>query len=175
MEYSISSAPSSSPQRPAASFATQADALLRKNLTLQKRNLKNNVCIVSFPILLCVLLVVLQGIIDRELDKPSNRCGCACVDSGAGNGSCRRVCGIRYSALGQAGFCSVPSPPRWSSLLQVPSPESRAVRMPGSSLSSALPEESCRSDGSCPATVLVTGQNRTLSESINSGKLQLLL
>ncbi|XP_020683136.1 LOW QUALITY PROTEIN: ABC transporter A family member 7-like [Dendrobium catenatum] len=166
MEPSSSSTPSSPQHRPAASFATQADALLRKNLTLQKRNLKNNVCIISFPVLICVLLVVLQGIIDKELDKPENRCGCACVESGAGNGSCRRVCGIQYSTMDQVGFCSIPNPPRWSSLLQVPLPEYRAVRMPDSTFSTDWPDKSCRSNGSCPATVLITGQNRTLSESL---------
>ncbi|KAI0515530.1 hypothetical protein KFK09_008195 [Dendrobium nobile] len=166
MEPSSSSTPSSTQHRPAASFATQADALLRKNLTLQKRNLKNNAWIISFPIIICVLLVVLQGIIDKELDKPENRCGCACVESGAGNGSCRRVCGIQYSTMDQVGFCSIPNPPRWSSLLQVPMPEYRAVRMPDSTFSTAWPDESCRSNGSCPATVLITGQNRTLSESL---------
>ncbi|KAK8930484.1 ABC transporter A family member 7 [Platanthera zijinensis] len=156
----------SPPHRAATSFATQANALLRKNLTFQKRNLVTNVGIISFPVFLCVLLVVLQGFIDRELGSSHNRCGCGCVDSGAGNSSCRRVCGIQYSSLDQVGRCSIPSPPRWPALLQLPRPEYRATRMPESSLSTALPDESCRSTGSCPATLLITGRNRTFAQSL---------
>ncbi|KAK4485769.1 hypothetical protein RD792_008415 [Penstemon davidsonii] len=50
-------------------------------------------------------------------------------------------------------------------LLQVPYPEFRAVRTKSSSKD--LPNESCRKSGSCPATILITGENRTLGEGIS--------
>ncbi|TVU06174.1 hypothetical protein EJB05_49373, partial [Eragrostis curvula] len=170
-----------------ASFATQANALLRKNLCFQalspffpcfrallslpspRRNLKTNVGITLFPVLLCILLVVLQGVINRELDKPKYRCGCVCVEPGAG-GSCRRTeCGAQHSTLDQVGSCPIPSPARWPALAQVPRPESRAVRAAASQPFDGLPDPSCRDAGSCPAAVLLTGGNRSLAESLSGG------
>ncbi|KAJ8560530.1 hypothetical protein K7X08_022390 [Anisodus acutangulus] len=54
-------------------------------------------------------------------------------------------------------------------LLQIPSPQFRAV-MTDSMPFSGLPDASCRGIGSCPATVLITGNNRTLGESV-AGKM----
>ncbi|KAK3121636.1 hypothetical protein QOZ80_8BG0657760 [Eleusine coracana subsp. coracana] len=160
---------SAAPSRGPASSATQANALLRKNLCFQRRNLKTNACITLFPLLLCVILVVLQGVLNRELDKPKYRCGCACVEPGPG-GSCRRTeCGVQYSTLDQALSCPVPSPPRWPALVQVPPPESRAVRTAASQPFDGLPQPSCRDTGSCPGVVLVTGGNRSLAESLSGG------
>ena len=121
--------------------------------------------ITLFPVFLCVILVVLQGVIDREFDKPKYRCGCACVDPGPG-GSCRRTeCGVQYSTLDQVGSCPIPSPTKWPALVQVPRPESRAVRTASQPLD-GLPDPTCRDTGSCPAAVLVTSNNRSLAESI---------
>ncbi|KAK9090674.1 hypothetical protein Sjap_023851 [Stephania japonica] len=147
-----------------ASFFTQANALLRKNITFQKRNMRSNAVLVAFPLFLCLLLVLIQGIVNTELNKPENRCGCACVDTN-GDGVCETVCGAQYSTLDQVGTCPIPSPPKWPALLQVPRPENRAVRTDITPFSD-LPPESCRSTGSCPATVLVTGRNRSLAESL---------
>jgi hypothetical protein len=137
---------------------------------VQKRNLKTNIGITLFPVLLCVILVVLQGVIDRELDKPKYRCGCACVDPGpaAVGDACRRTeCGVQHSTLDQVGSCPIPNPTPWPALVQVPRPESRAVRTAGQSFD-GLPDPSCRDTGSCPAAVLVTGNNRSLAQSIFS-------
>ncbi|KAK9104965.1 hypothetical protein Scep_021809 [Stephania cephalantha] len=147
-----------------ASFFTQANALLRKNITFQKRNIRSNAVLVAFPLFLCLLLVLIQGIVNSELNKPENRCGCACVDTN-GDGECVTVCGVQYSTIDQVGTCPIPSPPKWPALLQVPRPENRAVRTDFTPFSD-LPAESCRSTGSCPATVLVTGHNRSLGESL---------
>ncbi|XP_055830380.1 ABC transporter A family member 7-like [Solanum dulcamara] len=54
-------------------------------------------------------------------------------------------------------------------LLQIPSPQFRAV-MTDSMPFSGLPDASCRRNGSCPATVLITGNNRTIGESV-AGKM----
>ncbi|PIA27921.1 hypothetical protein AQUCO_07400037v1 [Aquilegia coerulea] len=147
-----------------ASFATQANALLRKNLIFQKRNLKTNIGLVTFPFLLCILLFLIQTLVDNELDKASNKCGCICVDRN-GDGTCETVCGIEYSDLDQVGTCPIPSPSEWPALLQVPAPEYRAVRTDSNAFPD-LPNESCRSTGSCPATILFTGGNRSLGQSL---------
>ncbi|KAL3528350.1 hypothetical protein ACH5RR_007672 [Cinchona calisaya] len=147
-----------------ASFWTQANALLRKNLAFQKRNIRSNVRLIVFPFLLSVLLVVIQNLVNKQLAKPSNRCGCACIDTN-GDGKCEKVCGIQYSTVQQVGSCLIPSPPEWPPLLQVPAPEFRAVQT-NFILYADLPNESCRRTGSCPAAILLTGNNRTLGLSL---------
>ncbi|KAK9664019.1 hypothetical protein RND81_14G014400 [Saponaria officinalis] len=141
-----------------ASFSTQANALLRKNLIFQKRNKRANACLIIFPILLCILLSVLQRVINNELDKAKYKCGCAQV-----NGT--TVCGVQYSTLDQALSCSIPDPPKWPALLQVPAPEYRATQTDFIT-SPDLPSESCRRTGTCPVTMLVTGNNQTLGQSL---------
>ncbi|CAA6672741.1 unnamed protein product [Spirodela intermedia] len=126
-----------------ASFYTQANALLRKNVTYQKRNSKKNVFIVVFPVWICLLLLILQKVIDNELDKPKFQCGC--------------ICGIQYSTLDQVFRCAIDSPPRWPGLLQVPSQEFRAVKTDTFPIVD-YPDESCRKTQSCPVTVLFTGE-----------------
>ncbi|KAM3307861.1 ABC transporter A family member 7 isoform X2 [Capsicum chacoense] len=54
-------------------------------------------------------------------------------------------------------------------LLQMPTPQFRAV-MTDSMPFPGLPHASCRENGSCPATVLITGNNRTIGESV-AGKM----
>lgn len=135
-----------------ASFWTQANALLRKNLTFQKRNIKTNIRLISFPFVLCLLLVLIQSLVDHELNKASNKCGCECIDTN-GDGQCEKVCGIQYSTVDQVGTCPMQNPPEWPPLLQIPAPQYRAVT-----------NDSCRRTGSCPATILFTGNNQSLGE-----------
>lgn len=130
----------------------------------QRRNNKTNLRLILFPIVLCLLLVLLQAIINNELDKPSNKCGCTCIDQD-GDGQCERVCGIQYSDLDQVATCSIPSPPEWPPMLQLPAPQFRAVRSDDSISFRDLPIDSCRSTSSCPVTVLMTGNNQSLGES----------
>ncbi|XP_078149465.1 ABC transporter A family member 7-like [Carex rostrata] len=151
-------------ERGAASFLTQANALLRKNLTFQKRNVKSNMCIVAYPVLICVLLIILQTLINNEIDKPKYKCGCKCIPVN-GTGKCQNVCGPQYSTFDQVGSCAVENPTKWPALMQVPRPEFRAVRdvyLPFLD----LPDSSCRLSGSCPATVLFTGQNQTFVQTL---------
>ncbi|CAN1300053.1 ABC transporter A family member 7 [Linum perenne] len=150
--------------RSRASFWTQADALLRKNLTYQKRNAKTNCRLISFPFILCVLLVLAQNLVNNQLDKDEFKCGCTCVDTN-GDGKCEKVCGLQYSDAQQAAACPISSPPQWPPVLQVPTPEYRAVKTDFLPFND-LPNESCRLTGTCPVTVLVTGNNRTLGQSV---------
>ncbi|GMP33511.1 hypothetical protein CsSME_00006799 [Camellia sinensis var. sinensis] len=146
-----------------ASFGTQANALLRKNLTFQKRNIKENVRLILFPFLLCVLLVLVQSLINTELDKPKNKCGCACSNGKDICESNERVCGIQYSTLSQVATCPIPSPPEWPPLFQIPGPKYRAAKTDFSSFTD-LPAESCKNTGTCPATILYTGNNQSFGE-----------
>ncbi|KAI4336022.1 hypothetical protein L6164_014600 [Bauhinia variegata] len=153
-----------SPHGP-ASFWTQANALLRKNLTFQKRNIGTNIRLILFPLVLCLLLAIIQVLIDRELDKPENKCGCTCTRTQGGQ--CQeRVCGIEYSDVDQAPTCPIPNPPEWPPLLQVPAPQYRAVQTDVFPFSE-FPNESCRRTGSCPVTMLFTGNNQTFGEILS--------
>ncbi|XP_021310476.1 ABC transporter A family member 7 isoform X3 [Sorghum bicolor] len=156
-----------SPRGP-ASFATQANALLRKNLSVQKRNLKTNIGITFFPILICVLLIVLQNIINNELDKPKYKCGCVCLETSLDGRCARKQCGIQYSTLDQVGSCPIPSPPQWPAMIQIPRADFRAVRTFSQPFSD-LPDPFCRDSWSCPATVLVTGKDKAVAEAISGG------
>lgn len=128
------------------------------SLLLQKRNIKTNICTVSFPILLCAILVIIQKLVDSQLDKPENKCGCRCIDTN-GNGRCDQVCGVKYSTKDQIYACAIPEPPEWPPLLQVPRPEFRAAK-------ENSPKESCRKTQTCPVTVLFTGKNRAFATGI---------
>jgi hypothetical protein len=112
----------------------------------QRRNARTNAAITAFPVLLCVLLVSIQHVVDSELERPPFRCGCAGPDQ----------CGIQHSTPIQALACAVPVPPRWPALLQVPATEARAL--------TRLRPRPCKAPENCPATVLLTGQNRLLAQ-----------
>jgi ABC-type multidrug transport system ATPase subunit len=154
-------------------FTIQAKALLRKNLQQQRRAVCTNVFIVVTPIFFCILLFVLQKVINNALDKPDNRCGCLCLSccstpSNGGPQTCRvpttedpcqgwedcqeydtNQCGFQYSDADQAGFCAVPSPSIWPALFSIPSPGYLAHPY------------------SPKGAVLVTGQDETLVNSLN--------
>ncbi|KAL8140461.1 hypothetical protein V2J09_006482 [Rumex salicifolius] len=140
-----------------ATFWIQTDALLRKNLTFQKRNKCSTITIILVPIIICLLLAAFETATKSLSNFDSNsNCGC--------NPTNPKECGIRYSLLnGQAAFCAAPKPTLWPGLLQIPDPHNRAVR--AGFLPSDLPDPSCRKSGSCPVSILVTGTNQTLAQS----------
>lgn len=109
------------------------------------------------PFYLCVILVAVQVLFDTQVNNSAdNRCGCQCTDDTNGDGKCDETCGVEYSTPEQAFFCSIPSPPPWPPLLQIPIPQSRAV----------FSDQSCRRTGSCPVTILFTGNNQSLGTSM---------
>lgn len=130
----------------------------------QKRNIKTNIRLIAFPIILCLLLVLIQSLVNHALDKPENKCGCTSVDTN-GDGKFEEVCGLEHSDLDQGKRCAIPSPPEWPPLLQVPAPDYRAVVSDNIPYTD-LPDESCKRNGSCPVTVLFTGNNQSLAKSI---------
>lgn len=61
-----------------ARFRTQANALFRKNGMQQRRAWVQTLVIVALPIVFCILLFILQRLLNKALDTPENRCGCFC-------------------------------------------------------------------------------------------------
>ncbi|KAL0790213.1 hypothetical protein Bca101_006459 [Brassica carinata] len=143
-----------------ASFLTQANALSRKNLAYQRRNLWSNVRLIVIPLYLCVLLVSIQALFDTQVNNsPDNRCGCQCIDDKNRDGICdKKGCGLEYSSQKQALFCAFPKPPLLPPLVQIPRPKT--------------PSDSCRRlNGSCPVTTLVTGNNLSLGAALSRNML----
>ncbi|KAK4843209.1 hypothetical protein QYF36_005338 [Acer negundo] len=94
-----------------------------------------------------------------------NTCGCTCIRK-AGNGDCEEEkCGFEYSSLSQASSCPIPKPPQWAPLLQIPYAEFRSAKTDSNTFPD-LPDASCRSEGTCPVTVLFTGNNATLGKAL---------
>ena len=69
--------PCPAPPRPAqaTAFRAQAAALFAKNAAQQRRAWKTNLFIVVAPLIFCVLLLVLQKVMNNALDVPENRVG----------------------------------------------------------------------------------------------------
>jgi len=128
-----------------ANALQQANALLRKNLVQQRRAYLTNLCLVSAPIVFCVLLAVFQLLINTlVLTRPEAQCGCQCtkccrmergkpvscgfletgycdVDRGY---ECFETndnnCGVQYSSSIQAIWCEIPYPSSWPPVTRIP-------------------------------------------------------
>ncbi|EFN55401.1 hypothetical protein CHLNCDRAFT_23609, partial [Chlorella variabilis] len=94
---------------------------------LQKRKWLSNAVLLAAPFLICMLLWVLQDVINQQLDARSFRCGCKCLSccDWAYNDS---ECGFLFSTTDQAGFCAVEEPPLWPALLEVPQEQHRGPK-----------------------------------------------
>ena len=126
------------------SFGTQAKALFRRNAAQQRRSVCTNIFIVLTPVCFCLLLYILQLLINAAIDTPDSRCGCLCLrcctdidgektcrdatpdNPCVGYDSCEtydeKQCGFQYSNARQASFCAVEEPSIWPAVAQVPSP-----------------------------------------------------
>ncbi|CAI5466644.1 unnamed protein product [Closterium sp. Yama58-4] len=177
----------------ATTFGTQVDAIMRRNLAYQKRNWGSNLCLVSLPAFMCIFLFLIQLLITNVLNARF-KCGCGCpTEFKNPDGSCqpgKKVCGPQYTdKLGQIAFCEFPHPPAWPAFLQVPPENFRAADWgSGGGLQGSgggLPPSSCRvrpanfsadqstsmeGNGTYPCfnSVLYTGQNRRIADSIGS-------
>jgi len=114
---------------------------------VKKRNQKTNIRLILFPMIFCILLVLLQSMIDTLLEKPKYKCGCICANNKTKCHDSEKVCGIQYSDQTQVVTCPIPNPPEWPPLLQ-------------------LPTLSCNTTSSCYFTMLFTANNRSLGQSI---------
>ncbi|KAJ4907157.1 ABC transporter A family member 3 [Raphanus sativus] len=125
------------------SFLTQANAILRKNLTYQKRNIWSNVRLIMIPFYLCVVLVGIQALFDSQVNNSlDNQCGCKCIHK-TGDEKCQMVCGVEYSTRDQGIFCAVPNPQPWPPLILITLPRYSVV-------DANLTDVSCRQRNNCP-------------------------
>ncbi|XP_065877086.1 ABC transporter A family member 8-like isoform X2 [Euphorbia lathyris] len=148
----------------AASFWTQADALLRKNLTYQKRNARANCCLIFFPVFLCLLLFIAQTLVSQFTSDDNNvKCDCHC-DYSKTRERCEKLCGREYSNLEIRSSCPLPSPPHWPPMLHILPSYARGVKF------NAIPFTDLANDGlndSYPVTILLfTGKNQSLGEIV---------
>lgn len=110
------------------------------SILVQRKHLWTNVRLVLIPLFLCSVLLGIQLLIDHAEKETSalNKCGSKDAEIG--------------------GNCPVPKPPLLPPMLQIPEPDSRAVQA-GFFSYGDLPDKSCRKTGTCPVTILLTGNN----------------
>ncbi|ESQ31764.1 hypothetical protein EUTSA_v10003645mg [Eutrema salsugineum] len=65
------------------------------------------------------------------------------------------------------GDCPIPNPALLPPMLQIPEPESRAVKADFFPYGD-LPDKSCRKTGTCPVTILLTGNNHSLGKALSA-------
>ncbi|KAL6630052.1 hypothetical protein ACP70R_029817 [Stipagrostis hirtigluma subsp. patula] len=138
----------------------QTNALVRKNLVIQRRACKTNCCLIMFPLLLCSVIGGMQIAMTRASSPEAPiRSNCSCsnvsVDENAVGGA---VCSI-------SSDCPLPRAPKWPPVLHIPLPAYRAVK-DGLFPFTDLPDALCRAAESCAATFLVTGSNQSFVGSV---------
>lgn len=130
----------------------------------QRRACKTNCCLIMFPLLLCSVIGGLQIAINRASSRGEG--GASATPATHLDCSCSNV-SVDENAMGGIQCppeCPLPRAPRWPPVLNIPSPEYRAVQ-DGLFPFTDLPDASCRVNGSCAATFLVTGANHSFVES----------
>ncbi|XP_042477516.1 ABC transporter A family member 7-like [Macadamia integrifolia] len=135
------------------SFQKQANALLRKNLCYQKRNLGMILKLLAFPIIMCILLSQIQRVINSFSDKlgAMSMCQCDCSTPEKITEKCNMECINRIvQSMNNMNICPVIKPRRWPPLFQLP--EGLQKR--------------CKKFESCPAQMLLTGANMTLGKGL---------
>ncbi|KXZ54601.1 hypothetical protein GPECTOR_4g666 [Gonium pectorale] len=136
-------------------YRIKTSAVLRKNAVVQRRAWRQNLCLLGLPLVFCILLLVLQRLVNTQLGASDRyRCGCKCTEccdwlpaqdgSNASVWTCyqatddrpcspyarcsardRTQCGAQYSTYSQIAFCDVRHPATWPAVLQVPLEEYR--------------------------------------------------
>ncbi|KAG7613831.1 P-loop containing nucleoside triphosphate hydrolase [Arabidopsis suecica] len=132
-----------------ASFWTQANALLRKNLTYQRKHIWTNVRLILVPLFLCLILLAIQQVLDALMKGVSDMSNC----------------GGNVTLPG--GICPIPNPPSLPPMLQIPQHELRSVKTDFFSYKD-LPDKLCRETGSCPVTILFTGDKLPLGKALSA-------
>ncbi|KAL0762372.1 hypothetical protein Bca101_078523 [Brassica carinata] len=135
-----------------ASFWTQANALLRKNLTYQRKHIWTNVRLILVPLFLCLILLAIQHVLDALMKGVSDM-----------TGDCKSNADL------SGGMCPIPNPPMLPPMLQIPQHELRSVKTEFLPYKD-LPDKSCRGTmgGSCPVTILMTGDKQPLGKAISA-------
>ncbi|KAJ4900286.1 ABC2-like protein 16 [Raphanus sativus] len=132
-----------------ASFGTQANALLRKNLTYQRKHIWT---LILVPLFLCLILLAIQHVMDALMKSVSDMAG-----------DCKSNPNL------SGGKCPIPNPPMLPPMLQIPQHELRSVKTDFLPYKD-LPDKSCRGTmgGSCPVTILMTGDKQPLGKSLSA-------
>ncbi|CDY62599.1 BnaCnng40510D [Brassica napus] len=135
-----------------ASFGTQANALLRKNLTYQRKHIWTNVRLILVPLFLCLILLAIQHVLDALMKGVSDM-----------TGDCKSNADL------SGGICPIQNPPMLPAMLQIPQHELRSVKTDFLPYKD-LPDKSCRGTmgGSCPVTILMTGDKQPLGKAISA-------
>lgn len=158
----------------AADFHSQAEALFRKNLAIQRRAYKTNCCIIMFPLIVCGLLGAAQSAIDSFFKNDGKPPDCKACVAGA-----VRLSDAAVGGLACAEECPLPVAPRWPVALLLPTGkedvtgEDRAAppgdkeKSPEDPLEALTKPPPCKSPESCaaPARFLITGGNKSFAES----------
>ncbi|KAF8769722.1 hypothetical protein HU200_006331 [Digitaria exilis] len=159
----------------AADFHSQAEALFRKNLAIQRRAYKTNCCIIMFPLIVCGLLGAAQSAIDSFFKNDGKPPDCKACVAGA-----VRLSDAAVGGLACAEECPLPVAPRWPVALLLPTGkedvtgEDRAAppgdkeKSPEDPLEALTKSPPCKSPESCaaPARFLITGGNKSFAESL---------
>ncbi|CAA7022531.1 unnamed protein product [Microthlaspi erraticum] len=133
-----------------ASFGTQANALLRKNLTYQRKHIWTNVRLILVPVFLCLLLLAIQQVLDALMNSVSQMAN---------------DCKTNPDMPGD--ICPISNPPLLPPMLQLPQHELRSVKADFLPYRD-LPDKSCRvTEGSCPVTILITGDKQPLGKDLS--------
>eukprot|EP00892_Ulva_mutabilis_P007665 jgi/Ulvmu1/5270/UM022_0064.1 len=118
--------------------ARQVNALLRKSLAYQRKNICSNVFILCAPIIICALLGVLQTLLDNIVAGDA-KCGCECIRCQTDNGTiitdsemCNDAalgldcldenednCGPQFSDFEEITWCPISSPSRFPPLYEL--------------------------------------------------------
>ncbi|KAM5570711.1 ABC transporter A family member 10-like [Rosa sericea] len=138
-----------------ASFWVQSNALLRKNLTFQKRRMCANIALILIPAFFCIFFAVIQFLIDNKM--------VAIVITQCEKG--QRLLGPETQIAQQ---CAITSPPEWPPLVRLPGAPARSLR---SDYPNPEPDEECWLRGTCPVTILITGNNQTFGQELGSNML----
>ncbi|WZY72420.1 hypothetical protein YC2023_004660 [Brassica napus] len=120
-------------------------------LEMQRKHIWTNVRLILVPLFLCLILLAIQHVLDALMKGVSDM-----------TGDCKSNADL------SGGICPIQNPPMLPAMLQIPQHELRSVKTDFLPYKD-LPDKSCRGTmgGSCPVTILMTGDKQPLAISAN--------
>lgn len=116
---------------------------------MQRKHIWTNVRLILVPLFLCLILLAIQQVLDSLMKSVSDLSNCD------------------RNASFPGGNCPIPNPPLLPPMLQLPQNELRSVKADFFPYRD-LPDKSCRGTGSCPVTILVTGDKQSLGKALSA-------
>lgn len=119
-------------------------------IEMQRKHIWTNVRLILVPLFLCLILLAIQHVLDALMKGVSDM-----------TGDCKSNADL------SGGMCPIPNPPMLPPMLQIPQHELRSVKTEFLPYKD-LPDKSCRGTmgGSCPVTILMTGDKQPLGKRI---------